>query len=212
MTALTLQRDYRRVVAKKIAHCYSEESYLFSEIDFEFTPNSVYAVTGPSGSGKSAVLRLLAGWENPLRGSLERIGIHSVSWIFQHPRGTHSRTAEDHITLALLAKGHSHSSACTVARERLALVGLTKAAATPFGQLSTDQRQRLMLARGLASNPDLVLVDEPTAHLDPRAAETVNRTIASLRGSGSIVVVSTRDPLTVDACTDILDLNACEGR
>lgn len=209
MNSLTLQRDYRRVVAERIAHRYSERSYLFSEIDFEFTPNSVYAVTGPSGSGKSAVLRLLAGWENPSRGSLQRIGIRSVSWIFQHPRGTRSRTAEDHITLALLAKGNSYSSACAVARERLALVGLTRAAETPFGELTADQRQRLMLARGLASNPDLVLVDEPTAHLDPSSAETVNHAIASLRGSGSIVVVSTRDCRTIDACTDTLDLTAC---
>ena len=153
------------------------------------------------------MLRLLAGWEDPSHGSLERIGIHRISWIFQHPRGIPSRTAEDHIVLALLARGHSAASAHGSARERLSMVGLEHVATTPYGELSAGQRQVLMFARGFASDPDLILVDEPTAQLDSYAARSVNHIISSLQGSGRIMVIATRDQHTIDACTDVIDLS-----
>lgn len=65
-----------------------------------------------------------------------------------------------------------------------------------------------MLARGLAAEPDLLLVDEPTAQLDSRTAATVNDAIAAVAGQGSIVVVATHDPRTRAACTGVIDLVA----
>ena len=63
-----------------------------------------------------------------------------------------------------------------------------------------------MLARGLASKPDLLLVDEPTAQLDARTSVSVNEAIASVATEGTIVVVATHDAQTRDACTAVIDL------
>jgi ABC-type lipoprotein export system ATPase subunit len=198
--------DPRRLVAEGISHRFGTSPYLFFNIDFTLRPNDVYALTGPSGSGKSTLLSLLAGWTQPTSGKLKRESIKSTAWVFQNPHGVAGRTAEDHVALPLLALGQTHTAARAEARERLALVGLAEVASSPFRNLSGGEAQRLMLARGLASSPDLLLVDEPTAQLDPRTADSVNEAIASIAGLGSIVVVATHDARTRDACTAIIEL------
>jgi ABC-type lipoprotein export system ATPase subunit len=86
------------------------------------------------------------------------------------------------------------------------MVGLAKLGPFPFKTLSGGEAQRLMLARSVASSPDLLLVDEPTAQLDARTADGVNEAIAGMADQGSIVVVATHDPRTRDACTNVIPL------
>jgi ABC-type lipoprotein export system ATPase subunit len=107
-----------------------------------------------------------------------------------------------------MAKGMTHSSARIEARARLARVGLGAVAGAPFRELSGGEAQRLMLARGMAVAPSLLLVDEPTAQLDTLTADTVNQAIADIADDGTIVVVATHDPRTRDACTGVIDLVA----
>lgn len=195
-----------QVVAKSLAHRFGDRPYLFERLDFRLDPGHTYALTGPSGSGKSTLLRILAGWIRPDGGTVTRDGVATVVWVFQNPFGVPGRTALDHVALPLLARGQGHEKARTEARTRLATVGLTDVADSPFRNLSGGEAQRLMLARGMASNPDLLLVDEPTAQLDPRTAASVDQAIASIADEGTIVVVATHDPKTRDACTDTIDL------
>lgn len=93
--------------------------------------------------------------------------------------------------------------------------GLLPTAARPFRELSGGEAQRLMLARGLASNPDLFLIDEPTAQLDRETAAAVNTSIRAIAATDTVVVVATHDLDTRDACTDHLSLagrSAAESR
>lgn len=199
--------DRRQVVAQRLGHGFGPSPLLFSELDFALLPNEVYALIGPSGSGKSTLLSILAGWLEPAEGLVRRDEISSVAWVFQNPLGVAGRTAVDHVALPLLARGHRHDSARGEARELLARVGLADVASSLFKNLSGGEAQRLMLARGLASRPDLLLVDEPTAQLDLVTARAVNESIAAIAGQGSIVVVATHDPATRDACTDVIELS-----
>lgn len=75
-----------------------------------------------------------------------------------------------------------------------------------FCDLSGGEAQRLMLARGIAAAPQLLLVDEPTAQLDRHTAREMNDHLHALSRSGVIVVIATHDPDTRDACTDVIDL------
>jgi ABC-type lipoprotein export system ATPase subunit len=197
-----------QVIGAGLSHQFPGRQPLFHDLDFVLEPSHVYALTGPSGSGKSTLLSMLAGWLEPTVGRIVRHGVDTVAWVFQNPHGVPGRSVEDHVALPLLAKGMTHSTARIEARERLARVGLDTVARAPFRELSGGEAQRLMLARGMAVSPSLLLVDEPTAQLDTITAGTVNRAIAAIADKGTIVVVATHDPRTRDACTDVIDLVA----
>ena len=198
--------DPRKVVAKDIGHRFPPAPFLFNDISFELRPNEVYALVGPSGSGKSTLLSMLAGWVRPTSGTLDLSYINVISWVFQNPHGVANRLAVDHVALPLIAKGRTHSKAREQARALIELVGLGVVENAPFKHLSGGEAQRLMLARGLAASPDLLLVVEPTAQLDQHTADAVNHAIAAISGQGAIVVVATHDSRTRDACTSVITL------
>lgn len=200
------------VALDRVGHRFGRSGdWLFRSLTFAFQPGEVYALTGPSGSGKSTLLSLLAGRNRPVEGAIHLTGIDRVSWVFQNPFGSPRRTALDHVALPILARGESAPAAEDQAHEYLARFELESVAHRRFGDLSGGESQRLMLARGLASRPSLLLIDEPTAQLDRRTAERVDAAIAAVADPSTIVVVATHDARTRDACTGLLDLGALGG-
>ena len=144
-----------------------------------------------------------------------------MRWIFQNPHGVAQRTAIDHVSLPLLAKGLPRREAEEQARTLMDRFNLTRVTDRRFAELSGGEEQaarqglaaglggeaqRLMLARAFAAQPSLMLVDEPTAQLDMHTAATVSESLSRIARNDTIVVVSTHDPNTRDACTDIIDL------
>lgn len=201
-TAVTV----RRVSLVGVGHRFAGQPFLFRGLTANLDTGHVYAVTGPSGSGKSTLLSLLAGWAHPTEGDVTTAGVDAIRWVFQNPHGVARRTAVDHVALPLLAQRMPRARAERRARALLADFGLAAVADREFAALSGGEAQRLMLARGMASSPDLLLVDEPTAQLDLHTAGVVNRTLGVLADAGAVVVVATHDPHTRDACTDVIDL------
>ncbi|MCL2090579.1 MAG: ATP-binding cassette domain-containing protein [Micrococcales bacterium] len=198
-----------RVIADRLGHRFARQPFLFQNLNLDLTPDNVYALTGPSGSGKSTLLSLLAGWLAPTEGTVRLDGVDRVGWVFQNPHGVARRSAADHVVLPLLTQGLRRGEALGRARELLADFGLGNVVDRDFAALSGGEAQRLMLARGIAARPDLLLVDEPTAQLDTVTAAVVNRTLGALARRGVIVVVATHDAATRDACTTTIDLTAC---
>ncbi|MBB6170033.1 ABC-type lipoprotein export system ATPase subunit [Nocardiopsis mwathae] len=201
------------VRATGLTHRFPGTATLFADLDFELLPGRITGVCGPSGCGKSTLLAILAGWLEPVGGALEMSGIHRTGWVFQNPYGVPARTALDHVTLPLLARGWERSAADAHATAVMADFHLDQAAERPFRELSGGESQRLMLARALCSAPDLLLVDEPTAQLDLSTAATVNATLGNIARDGTIVVIATHDPHTREACTEVIDMDrtACGG-
>jgi ABC-type lipoprotein export system ATPase subunit len=189
-----------------LEHAFPGGSLLFADLDFSITSGEVVALCGPSGSGKSTLLSIIATWVRPTRGEVRHKGVERIGWVFQNPHGVPGRTALDHVSFPFLAAGHSRAEAEDAAIAVMSLFGLASVAARPFKALSGGEAQRLMLARAVALAPDLLLVDEPTAQLDQRTAETVNATLAHLAAGGSAVVVATHDPRTRAACHRVIDL------
>lgn len=194
------------VTLHEVGHRFAGGDQLFRGLTLTLEPDRLYALTGPSGAGKSTLLSMLAGWLQPTEGRIEREPGTRVAWVFQNPHGVAGRTALDHVVLPLLARGSERRAAEQDARALLARFELVDRADRAFGTLSGGEAQRLMLARGIASRPDLLLVDEPTAQLDRRTAESVNETIGSLRAPGTIVVIATHDQSTRERCTDEIAL------
>jgi ABC-type lipoprotein export system ATPase subunit len=197
------------VIGRDLGHSFGTGPVLFDGLDLDLEAGSLTAVTGPSGSGKSTLLHIMAGWQRPSRGMIEIPGVDRVQWVFQNPHGVARRSAHDHVVLPLLARGFDRRSADSEAGRLLRAFGLNGVGRRPFRQLSGGESQRLMLARGIAAAPDLLLVDEPTAQLDAVTADTIVQTLGALAGRGAVVVVATHDPRTRDACDRHIDLGLC---
>lgn len=189
-----------------LGHRFGQGPWLFRELEITLRANRTYALTGPSGSGKSTLLSLLAGWLDPAEGTIDAGTTGRIGWVFQNPHGSPRRTAIEHVMLPLMARGDSVARARLAARDLLDRFGLGAAAWREFRALSGGEAQRLMLARAIASEPGLLLVDEPTAQLDPVTASEVNLALFELVKRDTVVVIATHDERTRAACTDHIDL------
>jgi ABC-type lipoprotein export system ATPase subunit len=164
------------------------------------------ALVGPSGSGKSTLLSLLGGFDSPRYGTMIREGVDRIGWVFQNPVGIPRRSALDHVVYPLLTQGMRRTDAEIHALDLLKTFGLADQAQTPFRQLSGGEAQRLMLARAVASAFDALLIDEPTAQLDPRSAATVIDVVRSLSSADRITVLASHDPRLVERCDRVINL------
>ncbi|WP_454295245.1 ATP-binding cassette domain-containing protein [Salana multivorans] len=201
-----------RVDLHGVGFRYGDGPWLFRDVSRRLVPGESYALVGPSGSGKSTMLALLAGWLVPTIGRIDAEGVERVGWVFQHPAGTPRRTAVDHVALPLLAKGVRVTDALAEAATVLHRFGLGHVAHREFRALSGGEAQRVMFARAVAADPDLLLLDEPTAQLDRETSASINATIDSLRASTRVVVVATHDPSTQRQCTERIDLSDESGQ
>lgn len=179
---------------------YSSSLMLFRGVTFSLAPGNTYALTGPSGSGKSTMLSLLNRFVKPSEGMIRFDGVERVNWVFQNPYGLPRRTVLDHVCTPLLDAGRGFASAGSAGRQLLERFGLESLATQQFRTLSGGQAQRLMLARAVASDPDLLLIDEPTAQLDRRTSAGVNAVMGELAAEGRIVVIATHDEATRASC------------
>jgi len=142
-------------------------------------------VIGPNGAGKSVTLRLIDGLLIP-DGGVIRLGDRATSsvrraFVFQRPALVRASVAAN-VELALASARLRPSIRRERVRTALERVGLGGRADDPARKLSGGEQQRLALARAWASEPELLLLDEPTANLDPGATEAIEALIASVCG------------------------------
>ena len=144
------------------------------------------ALVGPNGSGKSTLLRTLHGLLTPVAGTARLDPAHRQAMLFQRPHLLRT-SALQNVALGLWldrSQRLSWAAAKDRALQALARVGLQAIAAQGGRQLSGGQQQRLALARAWARQPDVLLLDEPTASLDPHAKREVEALIAEFAQGG----------------------------
>lgn len=195
-----------RVRADELAFSHPGAPPLFESLNFDIGAGELVALTGPSGSGKSTLLSILGGWLTPTAGTLSIDGIEQLALVPQNPHGVPGRTALDHVSLPLIARGMTRATAEKIARDHLRLLKLDEVIHRPYRMLSGGERQRMLLARALGSTPDMLLVDEPTAQLDAASASDVCDALASLQQTGVLIFVATHDARVVRTCSRVLDL------
>lgn len=197
-----------QIVLDGVGHRFPGGQELFGSITRTLHSGALHAIMGPSGSGKSTLLGIMAGWIEPTSGTIHRENLGKISWVFQNPHGVARRTTLDHVVLPLLGQGRRRREAETIAKGLLEDVNLAAQADHEFRTLSGGEGQRLMLARALASAPDLLLVDEPTAQLDPHTAGETISVLSELSGRDCIVVVATHDARMRSVSDHVIDLTA----
>ncbi len=201
-----MPNDDARLRLHDVGHRWGEGPPLFERVSADLGRGDVVALTGPSGSGKSTLLSIIAGWLAPAWGRVERTDIGRTHWVFQNPYGQPRRTTRDHVSYPFIARGIPRPEADRRADKLLERFGLPSRGDQPFADLSGGEAQRLMLARAVAVQPHLLLVDEPTAQLDRASARTVNAVLAGLADAGAIVLVASHDSDTIRACNYSIDL------
>ena len=152
---------------------------------------------GPNGAGKTTLLRVIMGLTQPNAGSVSW-GSHSDAAqvrraiVFQRPVMLR-RSVAANIAYALSAAGVPREQHETRIAQLLALVGLEQLGPRPARRLSGGEQQRLALARALARDPAVLLLDEPTASLDPAATKSIEDILHAVTARGVKVVMSTHD-------------------
>lgn len=192
----------------QVSFSYEPAQDVVSGVDFEVGAGEVVCVLGPNGAGKSTLLRVLAGLLAPHTGSVELsgrpVGRYSAKARAQEialvPQALYSLpdlSVRDFVSQGRYAyrtlfrpENEADRAAVEKALDEADLIGL---GARPLASLSGGQRQRALVARALAQEPRLVLVDEPTNSLDPRHQVQVFRVIAGLGCAGRAAVIVTHD-------------------
>jgi cell division transport system ATP-binding protein len=186
---------------------YGTGAEVLRDLDFRLAKGGFYFLTGPSGAGKTSLLKLLYLAQRPTRGRLalfdqevsdadrsilppirRRIGV-----VFQDFRLIRHLSAFDNVALPLRLAGHSEQEAEGPVREMLAWVGLSDRASARPPTLSGGEQQRVAIARAVIAQPELLVADEPTGNVDAAMAQRILHLLTALNRLGTTVVVATHD-------------------
>jgi len=173
------------------------ELKVLRQISISIEPGAPTVLIGPNGSGKTTFLRVAMGLTAPSKGRVMWCG-HSQSppvrraIVFQRPVMLR-RSAFGNLHYALASAGVPRSARRRRANELLSLVDLAGLGDRPARRLSGGEQQRLAIARALAREPHVLLLDEPTASLDPAATKSIEELVRSVSASGVKVVMATHD-------------------
>ena len=160
------------------------------EVSFELYPGELVAIIGPNGAGKTTLLSILAGVLAPTEGELQR-SPREIGWVPQQPALYSKLSVAEN--LRLFARLEKLPDPERAVRGMLAQIGLEDRADEEVGRLSGGNQQRVNVAIGLLSEPAALLLDEPSASLDPRQRERLWGFIGGLAGRGTTVVYSTHN-------------------
>lgn len=191
---------------------YGLGSEVLRDLTFRIEPHSFQFLTGPSGAGKTSLLRLLLLSLKPTRGLItlfdqdvatlskdalaalrRRIGI-----VFQDFRLLDHLTTYENVALPLRVQGQRESSYRQQVTELLQWVGLGERIWALPPVLSGGEKQRAAIARAVIARPHVLLADEPTGNVDPNLAQRLLRLFVELHKSGTSVVIATHDIALMD--------------
>lgn len=167
---------------------------ILSDIDLRLDAGSRTVIVGPNGAGKSTLLRLCHGLIAPTRGRIEWSGDarDRQAMVFQRPSMLR-RSLLANVAFGLKLRGMAQGQREALAHAMLARVGLADLAARPARVLSGGEQQRAALARAWALAPDILFLDEPTASLDPGAAQAVKSIVQTMAAEGTKIVMTTHN-------------------
>ena len=202
------------VSVSNLSFGYDHEAVL-DAITFELPAGTLVGLAGPNGSGKSTLLKALLGLLRPWRGHIELFGQRAgasrrrvgyapqselADWSFPATVGDVVMMGR-YGRIGLLRRPAAEDRAAVA--EALELVDIADLAGRQIGELSGGQQRRMLIARTLAQEADLLLLDEPLVGLDPTAQHELLALFEKLRSQGKTLLVATHDLSCVAACFDL---------
>ncbi len=186
---------------------YGTGAETLCDISFTLKSGAFYFLTGPSGAGKTSLLRLLYLAQRPTRGTIHLFGEDAgalprtrlpgfrrrIGVVLQDFRLVPHLTAYDNVALPLRVAGVSEAEIEAPVREMLAWVGLSARSEARPPTLSGGEQQRIAIARAVIGRPEILVADEPTGNVDPDMADRLLHLFDSLNRLGTTVVMATHD-------------------
>ena len=193
--------------AREVSFAYEGERPVFTGLSLDVPAERTLALLGPNGAGKTTLLRLLTGGLRPARGrilwrgspvSYTRRGLTElrtrVQLVLQDPDDQlFSASVRQDVSFGPLNLGLPVEQVRARVAQALAAMQITELADRPAHLLSFGQRKRVAIAGALALRPAVLVLDEPTAGLDPAGVEALLTTLEELRAAGTTIVASTHD-------------------
>ena len=202
-----------RFVIEDVTVC-SADTVLVSDLSLSIGRGEVLGITGPSGTGKSSLIDVLAGLAAPYSGRVLHgnrpvapRGGAALGLILQHHHLPAMLTAHEAVSLPLQARGLDRSQVAQRSDHVLGALGLGNHTRQLIYELSGGQRQRVAVARALAGDPEVIIADEPTAALDLGSRAPVIDHLLDAARAGAIVIIASSDPELIDHCTRVVTLS-----
>jgi putative ABC transport system ATP-binding protein len=215
-----------RLIVQDLEKVYGEREravHAVRGVSFATEPGEFVAIVGPSGSGKTTLLAMVGGLLTPTRGVIQvngddigRLGGRElaeyrrrrVGFVFQSNNLLPYLTARENLLVMSRINGGELGSARPRADQLLDELGLTPRRNALATELSGGERQRVAIARALMNDPELVLVDEPTASLDSaRGRQVVESLIAEVKGRGKLGLMVTHDLAMAELADRVLEMH-----
>jgi putative ABC transport system ATP-binding protein len=206
----------------KIYNTTSVPVHAMKNLNLEIKKKEFTAIVGPSGSGKTTLLNLIGGLDQPSDGSVIVDGVdistlksgklieyrlHHIGFVFQAYNLIPVFTAKENVEFIMLLQGISKKERDERATELLNAVGLADRLDSRPSQMSGGQQQRVAVARALASRPNFVLADEPTANLDSVSAEALLDLMEQLNEQNEMTFIfSTHDARVIKRARRVVTL------
>jgi len=181
---------------------------LFNKVNLKIKKGELIALTGPSGSGKSSLLHLLALLDNPSSGKIllnnsdtnfieskkkDSIRQKNISIIFQDNNLLSDFTALENVMMPLIIKGEGNSLSVQKAKKILKTLKLSDRFSHFPSELSGGEQQRVAIARAIISETDLILADEPTGNLDHKTSQEIFKIFLKLKKMNKAIIFATHN-------------------
>ena len=198
-----------------------------NDLSFQVQPGEIVALTGPSGSGKTTLLSLLGCMSRPTSGNiyfkernisrlperfLARIRRESFGFVFQQYNLLRDHTVLENVMLPLYPTAASWKELRRRAGDLLERFQLAGIQSKKIKLLSGGEQQRVAIARALIADPDVMIADEPTAHLDQKLSVELLDILAALNSEGKTIIIATHDPFIYDAAIIQRRMNLHHGQ
>ncbi|MBL4602652.1 MAG: cell division ATP-binding protein FtsE [Emcibacteraceae bacterium] len=192
---------------KNVSMSYDKEHDVLKDISFKLEPGSMHFLTGPSGAGKTSLLKLMYLAHRPTRGEIMMFGRdvakaerqdlpklrRRIGVVFQDFRLLDHMSAVDNVALPLRISGGTGAHINEHVEELLRWVGLQDKMSSTPSTLSGGEKQRVAIARAVIRRPDILLADEPTGNVDPEMAERLMYLFVELNKLGTTIIIATHD-------------------
>jgi len=211
---LELDKDNHMIILKQVFKKYPNGTNALNGVSLTIEQGEFVYIIGPTGSGKSTIIRLLNGEEIPTKGLVEVAGVNvgklrhgrvpiyrrNLGVVFQDFKLLDKKTVFENVLFALEVVNSPMIEARRRAREVLALVGLSDKLSSYPHELSGGQQQRTAIARAIANQPKVLICDEPTGNLDPAKSKEIIDILEKInRDENTTILMVTHDHTLVNS-------------